>query len=364
MIQIPPYPHGGNGHLHGSGRPIGELRVIDVVNMLLRHVPLLVLLPLMVGGLAVALTLMGREYTAKSRFMPKTAQSPGGAARVAAQFGIGLPVGGEGETPDFYAQLLRSPDILLPALTSTFAYVTPRTPAGVGDATLLDILEIQGRNEEERLRNGVEALRNRTSSSADIKTNLVSLTVTAPTGELAVAVNRKLLELVQQFNAEQRQSQAALERRFVEARVKEAEDELRRAEALLKVFIDRNRAFSESPYRTVEFQRLQREVSLRQQIHTSLAQAYETARIEEIRDMPVITLVESPEGMAEKKGSLLLNLLLGLVIGGVLAAGVALTWEFGRLAYLSDPSSYTPLSRLYAGRDRVRPTPTPAIEAR
>jgi uncharacterized protein involved in exopolysaccharide biosynthesis len=358
-----PSPAGARHRGHGApAAPAGagaELRVVDVIRMLLRHPRLLTGVPVLCAALAVALTLLTREYTVTSRFMPKTAQMPGGAARLAglaSQFGVSVPVGGEGETPDFYAQLLRSSDILGPALTSTYRFADAEAEGKVVQGTLLDLLEIEGDTEAERLRAGVEALRGRIASSADLKTNLVSLTVTAPSAELAVAVNRRLLELVQEFNAERRQSQASLERKFVQERVAEAEGELRRAERALGGFIDSNRAYSESPQRTVEFQRLQREVALRQQVHTSLAQAYETARIEEIRDMPVVTLVERPDGMAERKGSLLLNLLLALVVGTALAVGLALAWEFGCLAYTADPGSFGALGRFYAPRNGRGPT--------
>src|SRR2546428_650042 len=98
------------------------------------------------------------------------------------------------------------------------------------------------------------------------------------------------LALVNTFNLERRQSRAAQEKRFVETRRTEARDELQVAEDRLKSFLERNRDYRNSPQLVFDQERLAREVALRQQLLTSLSQAYEQARIDEVRDTPVITV--------------------------------------------------------------------------
>jgi uncharacterized protein involved in exopolysaccharide biosynthesis len=70
--------------------------------------------------------------------------------------------------------------------------------------------------------------------------------------------------------------------------------EKRQAEDELQAFLQRNRDFRSSPQLSFAYDRLADNVSLRQQLYTAVAQAYEQARIEEVRDTPVITVVEAP----------------------------------------------------------------------
>jgi uncharacterized protein involved in exopolysaccharide biosynthesis len=71
------------------------------------------------------------------------------------------------------------------------------------------------------------------------------------------------------------------------------------------------------------YDRLVNNVTLRQQIYTSVAQAYEQARIDEVRDTPVITVVEAPLLPAKPDPRpffrmLVAGLLIALVVARVL----------------------------------------------
>jgi uncharacterized protein involved in exopolysaccharide biosynthesis len=134
---------------------------------------------------------------------------------------------------------------------------------------------------------------------------------------------QELVRGVNQFNLETRQSQAAQERRFVEARTTEAEAALRDAEDRLLVFLQRNHSVG-APELEVERGRLQRNVTVRQQIYTTLLQNREEARIREVRDTPVITVLEEPRLplSPEPRNSLykgILGGLLGAMVGVILA---------------------------------------------
>jgi uncharacterized protein involved in exopolysaccharide biosynthesis len=94
-------------------------------------------------------------------------------------------------------------------------------------------------------------------------------------------------------------------------------------------FLQTNR-MTESPELTFQRDRLQREVTLRQQLVTGLAQRYEENRIQEVRDTPVITIIESPVLAARPDPRLrLLIVLLGTAAGvltGILAVLVREWW--------------------------------------
>jgi uncharacterized protein involved in exopolysaccharide biosynthesis len=156
-------------------------------------------------------------------------------------------------------------------------------------------------------------------------TSTIDLEVTTPWAELSQQVAARMIQLVSEFNLQRRQTKAGAERRFAEARVAEARDSLRAAEVRLEDFLQRNRDYRNSPQLVFQFDRLNRQVNMRQQLYTSVTQSYEGARIEEVRNTPVITLMEPADLPAkpDPRLALLKGILAGLVglgLGAFLAA--------------------------------------------
>ena len=140
-----------------------------------------------------------------------------------------------------------------------------------------------------------------------------------------------------------------------------AQDELRDAEAGLESFLQRNRRYQDSPQLVVEFGRLQRRVELRQQVANSLSQAFEQSRIEEVRNTPVVTIVERPEGAAKPARTLRQAALVGGVLGGLATLGFIFALELLRAQGELDPSSNErlreQLRRVFRFSARQRATP-------
>ena len=149
------------------------------------------------------------------------------------------------------------------------------------------------------------------------------MTVRALTAELAPQIANNILSEINTFNLNRRQQRAGAERAFIEKRQAEALGELREAEGNLQAFLLQNRDFR-SPTLQIENSRLTRTVEMRQSVYTSLATAYEQAKIEEVRDLPVITVLAPPEVplvAASKNGvrKVMMALVEGLIIGGIFA---------------------------------------------
>jgi uncharacterized protein involved in exopolysaccharide biosynthesis len=92
--------------------------------------------------------------------------------------------------------------------------------------------------------------------------------------------------------------------------------------------MQRNRDYRNSPELSFQQDRLSRAVSMEQQVYNSLAEAYEQAKLEEVRDTPVLTVVEAPMPPVRpdsrgviKKG------LAGLLVGGVIGVLMAFLRE-------------------------------------
>jgi Uncharacterized protein involved in exopolysaccharide biosynthesis len=103
---------------------------------------------------------------------------------------------------------------------------------------------------------------------------------------------------------------------------------------------------------------LQRAVRMRQQIYTAMARTLEDAKIEEVRDLPTVLIIDQPEaGLEPQRPPVMRKTLLGLIAGlfvGIVLAFVreraAETREAGTSAY----TEYSALKRKALG-DLARP---------
>ena len=324
-----------------------EPSVFRFLGMVVRRWRLLVVLPLVVAAIVVAYGLARRQYVSESRFLPTTTNSDQARlSGLAAQFGFNIGGGDKGESIDFYAALLRSRELLLAAATTTYAYV----PQGATDSVrtmLLQVLKLGEANDDAAQRRAVRALRNRVSVSTDTRAGMVVLKVVMPSRDLAELVNRRLLVLVNEFNLQKRQLQASAERRFSEQRAAEALHELEGAEADLRRFTERNRV-ADDPGLRLESARLQRRVDLRQQVYTSLVQSFEQARLAEVRNTPLVSVVDAPERSAESTVRLVFSAGVGLVLGFFLALGAIMLGEYfdrHRVEYPEDYEQVRSLAR-------------------
>jgi uncharacterized protein involved in exopolysaccharide biosynthesis len=301
-----------------------DLTLMGILGFMLGHRRLILGTGLVAFVLVAAIALIRpRTYTSTARFMPQT--SEGALSRLsglAATFGVSVPLSDAGSSPAFYADMLKSRDILRRTAETPYAFATR------GDSlhgNLIDLFEVRGDNPAARRDAAAKELLESIEVTVGRETGTIDLEVSTPWAELSQQVAARMIRLVSDFNLHRRQTKAGAERRFVEARVAEAQDSLRAAEARLEGFLQRNRDYRNSPQLLFTFDRLDREVNMQQQVYTSLAQSYEAARIDEVRNTPVITLVEPPDLPAKPDPRLallkgMLAGLLGLALGAFFAA--------------------------------------------
>lgn len=306
-----------------------QVSLIHLLNVVLRHWRLVVGLPL---GLALAFTavalVLPTRYTATASFIPQDGNvSTSRLAGLASQLGFAVPGAPVGYSPEFYATLLTSREILLGAVTSE--YEGSAEDGASGPRPLVELLDLSEEGWAARLEEAMEWLEDALRVRISETTGMVTLSLRTRSAALSTGIASRLLALLNEFNLETRQSQASAEREFVEARMAEAKQDLLAAENALQVFLQRNRRIENSPELLFERDRLQREVSLRQDVYAGLAQAYEQAKIDEVRDTPVITVVERPWAPVDGDPRPVLRLLfLGLFVGLVVAVAVAAGREF------------------------------------
>lgn len=337
-----------------EAEPASLLRLVNVV---LRHRRIVVGLPILLATIVCSYTLLAsRTWTASASFAPSESQAAqmGQLAGIAAQFGFSIPITASGESPEFYVALLRSGEIRRSAARSTYRLLDetqPDTTWITGD--LVELFEIRGRSEHGRLEGAVEQLGRRISVGTSPETGMVRLSVQTKWPELSVQVAERLLGLVNEFNLQTRQSQANAEREFVTLRLVEARAELAVAEDSMQAFLQSNRRIENSPQLGFDRDRLQRVVTLRQEVVISLAQALEQAKIEEVRNTPVITIVEEPYPPARPdRRRLIMKGLVSLALGLFLGIVVAFVVEFMTASRDRDPERYAEFRQLAADSKR------------
>lgn len=274
-------------------RVIKEASVIDVINVLLQQRRLLMFLPAAAFVLIVGVTLLlPRSYTASSSFMLQAAEgTPSRLAGIASQLGFVVPTAESGTTPAFYEDLLRSRTTLGRVVGSEYAFAVGEQEM---TGNLLELYDIKAESEALRREGAIKRLLGEVAVSTGVETGIVRLSVTTRWAPLAEQIVSRMLEVVSDFDLKVRQSQAGAERKFIEERLADVRGELRAAENALERFLRENRDF-DAPELIFERDRLRREVFMRQEIYTSLGQSYEQARIDEVRNTPVITIIEQPE---------------------------------------------------------------------
>jgi uncharacterized protein involved in exopolysaccharide biosynthesis len=247
---------------------------------------------------------------------------------------LGGTVGGDpSESPNFYVQLFSSRELLTRLLESKFP--NPRTAAPNDSATLLTILRIRKSDPERRLEIALKQMSKSISTGLDPKTNLVWFSVNARWAELSAQTANKLIELVGSFDRQIRVSRAKSMRVFIQMRHDSAQIALRQAEENQRYFYEKNRGFiGGSPSLRFEEQRIKREVDLASDLYVNLDRQLELARIDEINNAPLITVIDSavvprkalwPRYWVTLLSASALGLLIGLLVAG--GAAVAADWR-------------------------------------
>ncbi len=277
---------------------VEEFSVISLMNSVLRHRWLILAIAL-AGGAYQGWkgTRMPLLYTTEAQFMPKGSRGQSQIQGLAQQFGIPLGPSEGGPSPAFYVELLESRPLLAAVAERQYRV---RTDSGL----------ITGKGQVDE--------------NSSVRTGVITVTVHAKYPELAVQIAQGLLDQINVFNLNRRQEGARAERVFIEGRLAEAQASLSQAEDNLQAFLTENRDFRSSPTLQLEFDRLNRKVGSRQSLYNAVATLYEQAKIEEVRDLPVITVLEPPDLPIQPdprgtKRKVILGLLVGLLVGIVAA---------------------------------------------
>ena len=249
------------------------------------------------AGVVVAL-LLPPQFTSGASFIAQgssTSAIPSALLGIAASVGLGSA---RDYSPWFYADLISSDPVLKSALAQR--YIVPGR-----DTTPRTFLQIEGfaGGDSARAQDAaIRYLRRHITSRADVRTNVVYVSATARSATLSRDIVQALLDALDSMNISFRQEQSRELRQFFEGRVTDAQRELDSAETALRQFLERNRVIANSPLLMFEQNRLTRASDLKRAVYTTVVQQYEEAKMQEARNVPVLTVLTRPTVPVRKSG--------------------------------------------------------------
>jgi hypothetical protein len=152
------------------------------------------------------------------------------------------------------------------------------------------------------------------------KTGIITLKAIGKSPQEAEAILNAQLKALSTFAIEKRESQARNERLFAERRLDELKGKYKSLVGEITRFYEQNRNPTLSPRLRFQEQDLQSELSLWQDLVQNVAREGELARLDEVRDIPAVTVLEHPyaspiKTFPRRSFWAALGLLIGVIIG-------------------------------------------------
>jgi len=273
-------------------------------------------------GIAVGLTTT-RQYRTTATLLPEGSEANmSGLAAAASQFGLRMPSGGSAWTPAVYHRMLQTVAFYR-SIAHDSITVTERGGASIA---LIDLLKIEGATPQIRHEKAQRRLV-LLVAARELKTvGSVEVAVSTEWPSVSLALANTIVAQLETMALSTRQGQASAERRFIDTRVTEALRGMRDTEQRLVVFNERNR-IATAPGLVLSRERLQRDLSIRSQVYTTLLQSQEELRVREARDTPMLTVLERPAlpVLPESRRTALKG-----AIGGMTGGLVILLWLLTR----------------------------------
>lgn len=238
---------------------------------------------------AVVISLFLPEYfRSTATLLPETEKSKlaalGGFSDLAALAGIST---GEASLAKLYPDVIRSESVLKNVIFATYKTNTFPNPVN-----LIQFWGIDETTPERSFEVALRELRGGLDISLDTRTSIVSLSIDTREAQLSADILNNVTAELDEFIRTKRTSNASDQRKWIEERLVRVKQDLGQSEDSLKKFREGNRRVGDSPQLLLEQERLIREVQINAMLYTELKKQYELARIEEIKNVPIVSVMD------------------------------------------------------------------------
>jgi uncharacterized protein involved in exopolysaccharide biosynthesis len=244
------------------------------------------------------LFLFPNYYRAVSTILPETERSKlsglGQFADVAQLAGVSIP---GSEIARLYPSIVNSETVLENVLERK--YETKRFPSSVN---LIEYFHLDEGTPQKDLDEGLKRLRGLITTSYETRTGIVTLTLDMREPQLSADVLNAVVAELDHFMRWKKITNASEQRKWVETRLKQVEQDLHNSEDQLKDFREKNRRVLDSPELLLQQQRLARAVEINSTLFVELKKQYELAKIEEIKNIPIVNVLDPARAPVRKAG--------------------------------------------------------------
>ncbi len=129
--------------------------------------------------------------------------------------------------------------------------------------------------------------------SQDRITGLIRINTKLEDPNIVATLTNFVGQQVQNYIQKENSAQSTKEKLFIKERVGIVKNELELSELNLKMFKESNRGYEESPELFMIFSRLFREAEAKKEVYLTLQQQLELARIEEVRQSPILHILDN-----------------------------------------------------------------------
>lgn len=223
----------------------------------------------------------------------------GSKSTLLSQFGdiaaiAGIKVG-ESATTEIYKNLILSEAVLEPVIYHK--YKTLKYEDSVNLIEYFDVAPDKKLDAESQKRKMFllvikEMITERVEANVERLTKILTVRVTMPESKLSADVVNQIAKSLDNYIRTKRKSFASEQRSYIEKRIAQIKDSLEKSENILRDFREQNRIVVQSPALMLEQSRLIRTVEILQTVFIELTKQLEIAKIDEIKDAPIINVRE------------------------------------------------------------------------
>lgn len=306
-----------------------EINLIDIFLVFWKRRIFIIKFSSIVVVLGIIYSLIQQPYYSSYVTLYKNISSqnaPSGILSLASSFGYG---GSQASNNFSIEDLLNSRNILS-------KIVTRKWDTELSDDSL-NLIEYWGIETDDYLEAKIKAskaLSERFSYEMDELSFLVTVNLLMEEPKLARDVLTYATKLIDKYVQSEQKTTTKNNIKYINKRLDSVRNELTNAEIALKNFRQNNMVISQSPELQLKYARLQREVSIKQQVYMTLEKEKESAKIELVKETPVIDILDEPVAPYKRaKPKRTLIVIISGFLGLFLSLGVIVIQKFYSMLY-------------------------------
>ncbi|MDI6803878.1 MAG: Wzz/FepE/Etk N-terminal domain-containing protein [Bacteroidota bacterium] len=268
---------------------------LEIISLLWSKRKFIIVVTLITTIVFIALTfLMTPTYLSSTVILPDMGKDKLGPLGDLASL-AGINIGGEVIMVKLYPDIIQSEAVLTPVIEKKYKSEFYDQPVN-----LIEYFEIEEETPRRTQEVVLEQMRKRLKIEMSQKTGLLTYSIETKDAQVSADILNTITAELNNFLLTKKATNAGEQRKWIEQRLKEVKLDLSKAENVLKEFREKNRRVIDSPQLLLEQERLIRDVTIQSTVYSTLIQQHEMAKIEELKYVPIINVMDTAKAAAKK----------------------------------------------------------------